>query len=380
MKQITGWRRWPALAAVMLMTLTTAASAHDDDGDEDKRGRAGAVFTMNNAVGGNAVLVYNRGADGTLTAAGSVLTGGSGTGTGLGNQGAVVLSDNRRWLFVVNPGSNDVSVFSLKRGKLKLVDRVASGGERPISLAFDRGLLYVLNAGDPGNITGFTLSHRGKLKPLPGSTRPLSGPGTAPAQISFDPEGDLLVVTEKASNNIDVYTVNKDGLANGPQVQPSAGATPFGFAFDRRGRLYVSEAAGGAPDAGSVSSYRLSDSGSLTAISPVVATTETAACWVVVTGNGRFAYTTNTGSGSITGLRIRHGGTIELLDADGRTGDTGAGSSPIDMALSRNSRFLYSLNSGNGTLSAFRVRKNGSLVALPGISGLPAGTNGLAAF
>jgi len=377
MQSIAGWARHVAIAAVVLTALNTTARAHEDD-DDDRR--VGAVFTMNNAVAGNAVLVFQRSANGTLTAAGSVPTGGLGAGTGLGNQGAVVLSENRRWLFVVNAGSNDISVFRIKRDGLNLTDRIGSGGAQPVSVTVRDGLVYVLNAGAPNNITGFTLSHAGKLTPLPGSTQPLSAASTGPAQIEFAPDGDVLVVTEKATNNLTTYTVDDDGRASPPIVQPSVGATPFGFAFDRRGRLFVSEAAGGAPDAGSVSSYRVADDGALTSISPVVGTTETAACWVVVTRNGRFAYTTNAGSGSVSGYRIGRDGSLALRDADGRTGETGAGSAPIDMALSRNSRFLYTLNGGNNTLSAFRVTGDGALVPLAGVNGLPASTNGLAAF
>jgi 6-phosphogluconolactonase (cycloisomerase 2 family) len=247
-------------------------------------------------------------------------------------------------------------------------------------VAFHHGLVYVLNGGSPDNISGFTLSYNGKLTPLSDSSRPLSAVSTAPAQVSFSPDGDVLVVSEKATNNLTTFTVGHDGRVSAPIVQPSVGPTPFGFAFDRRGRLFVSEAAGGAADAGSVSSYRVADSGLLSAISPAVPTTETAACWVVVTRNGRFAYTTNAGSGSVSGYLIGRNGSLTLRDADGRTGDTGAGSGPIDMALTRNSRFLYSLNAGNNTLGAFQVRGDGALVALPGISGLPASANGLAAF
>jgi len=379
MKRETIWQgmmKW-LCAGLMMFTITAGAKA-DDDSDDYKS--AGAVFTMSNSSTGNAVLVFQRAADGSLTPTGSIPTGGLGTGTGLGNQGAVVLSDDRRWLFVVNPGSNDVSVFTLKNNRLRLADRVASGGERPVSAASDRGILYVLNGGGVNNITGFTLSRRGKLTPIPGSTQPLSAASTAPAQISFNPEGEVLVVTEKATNNITTYKVDDDGRASAPIVQSSLGATPFGFAFDRRGRLFVSEAAGGAPDAGSVSSYRLSDDGLLAAISPIVGTTETAACWVVVSRNGRFAYTTNAGSGSVSGYRIARDGALTLRDADGRTGDTGAGSAPIDMSLTRNSRFLYTLNSGNGTVSAFGINRDGALSPIPGVSGVPAGTNGLAAF
>jgi 6-phosphogluconolactonase (cycloisomerase 2 family) len=335
---------------------------------------AGAVYTLTNSPSGNAVTTFHRAGDGSLSAAGDFATGGTGTGGGLGNQGAVTLTGGR--LFAVNPGSDSISVFKVRGTALDLVDVAGSGGDRPISVTVHGDLLYVLNAGGAGNVTGFTVSRRGHLSPLAGSTRPLSGSGTGPAEVSFDPRGDLLVVTEKATNLIDTYEVGRDGLADGPNAQASSGATPFGFAFDRRGRLIVSEAFGGATDQSAVSSYEIED-GALEAITPSAGTTETAACWIVVTKDGRFTYTSNTGSGSISGYRIGHGGKLSLLDADGRTGVTGPG--PIDMALSRSSRFLYSLNSGDGTISGFRVGADGSLTPIGGASGLPAGTNGLAA-
>ncbi len=377
MKQIAGWRRWSTLVWAVLMMISTAVSADDDN---DEQAQTGAVYTMSNATAGNAVLVFRRAVDGSLTPATTVPTGGLGVGRGLGNQNAVLLSDDRRWLFVVNAGSNDVSVFAVRRGGLTLVDRVASGGTQPVSVSFDHGLLYVLNAGGTGNISGFTLARNGKLTPLADSTRPLSGAATAPAQIEFNPDGKVLVVTEKATNNISTYTVDGDGRAHGPLVYPAAGTTPFGFAFDQRGRLFVTQAAGGVADSGSMSSYRLSDSGVLDVISPSVATSETAACWVVVTKNGRYAYVTNGGSASVSAYRIQRDGSIVLRDADGRAGDTGAGSAPLDAALTRNSRYLYTLSPRNGTIAAFRVQANGALTALPGPSSLPTSANGLAAF
>lgn len=95
------------------------------------------------------------------------------------------------------------------------------------------------------------------LTPLADSTRPLSDAAASPAQISFSPNGRLLVVTEKATNRLATYTVDRDGRASGPMAYASAGMTPFGFAFTSRGYLIVSEAFGGAVDASAVSSYRL---------------------------------------------------------------------------------------------------------------------------
>jgi 6-phosphogluconolactonase (cycloisomerase 2 family) len=150
-------------------------------------------------------------------------------------------------------------VLSIGKDSLTLVDVVSSGGVRPISLTVHGSLLYVLNEGGTPNITGFTISNKGELTPLPGSTRPLTGgSGADPAEVSFSRDGALLVVTEKATNLIDVYVVGTDGVAGPPISNPSAGQTPFGFAFDQRNNLIVSEAFGGAPNASAVSSYSVS--------------------------------------------------------------------------------------------------------------------------
>jgi hypothetical protein len=81
----------------------------------------------------------------------------------------------------------------------------------------------------------------------------------------------------------------------------------------------VSEAFGGAVDASATSSYRLAG-GTLTPVSTSVPTTETAACWAVVTRNGQYAYVTNAGSGTVSGYSVGSDGSLTLLDADGVTG------------------------------------------------------------
>jgi len=332
------------------------------------------VYTMSNDTGSNAVLTFRQDGD-TLVPAGSFPTGGKGSGGGLGNQGALAFSDDGDALLVVNPGSDDISVFQINGRQLRLIDRVPSGGGHPISIAVHGDYVYVLNAGGAGNIAGFEMTQYNKLKPLAGSIQPLSGASTAPAQISFNPSGDTLVVTEKATRIIDTYSVDEDGVASGPVSQPSSGITPFGFSFTRRGVLVVSEAFGGAPNGSAVSSYSLHD-GRLTVLSGSVPTTQTAACWIVITNNGKFAYASNAGSNNISSYRVGRTGRLTLHEAVATP--TGAG--PIDMALNRNSRFLYVLNSGSRSIDVFRVdRGNGRLTTGTGISGLPDGANGLVA-
>src|SRR6267142_195168 len=105
------------------------------------------VYTMDNAAGANHVLVFQQDKKGALQGAGSVATGGSGTGAGLSDQSSVILSHDGQWLFVCNAGSDEISVFSTAHNRLQLVDKVSSGGQMPVSLALHHNLLYVLNAG-----------------------------------------------------------------------------------------------------------------------------------------------------------------------------------------------------------------------------------------
>jgi len=245
-----------------------------------------------------------------------------------------------------------------------------------VSVASFGRLVYVLNAGGTGNVTGFLLDNTGDLTPIAGSTRPLSATGTEPAQVGFHPRGRRLVVTEKATNKIDVYVVNPDRTLTGPTVHPSNGATPFGFEFSQRGYLVVSEAFGGAPDASATSSYALGDDGLIT-LSKSVPTLETAACWVVITSDQRYAYVTNTGSNTITGYRLAPNGTLTRLNDNGITATTQIG--PIDAAFSRNSQFLYTLDRGSSAISIFSVNANGSLTKVGTQAGLPTTSFGLIA-
>jgi 6-phosphogluconolactonase (cycloisomerase 2 family) len=364
------------LLAVVLILPLIAAFTSPVFAKDDKGGQ-GAVYTITNAAEGNEVAVYERAADGSLSFMASYPTDGLGSGAGLGSQGSVILRENGRRLFVVNAGSNEISVFAVRKDGLELLDVVDSGGEMPISLTLHGNILYVVNAGGSGNISGFRLRDNGSLEPLDGSTQPLSNGGTGdspqPAQVSFSRDGDLLVVTEKATNMIDVYQV-EDGIAGPPTSHPSSGMTPFGFAFARRHDLIVSEAFGGAPGASAVSSYNVDDD-MFEVLSPSVGTTQTAACWVIISNDGRYAYVTNTGSGSVSSYRIEKDGTISLLEA--QAGLTGEGSSPIDMALSNNGRFLYALGANSDTISVFRIQADGRLESL-GTIDVPAGAVGLA--
>lgn len=348
--------------------LAAQGGAHAADG-------AGAVYSITNSPTNNEVLIYTRDGNGSLHSAGVVATGGTGTGTGLGSQNALTMSDDQRWLFVVNAGSNSLSVFYVgAHGSLTPVQVIASGGSMPTSVAYRNGLVYVLNAGVPNNVSGFRVDSRGRLTPLVNSTRPLSGPSTAPAQVGFSEDGSTLIVTERATNRITTFAIDGDGLLDGPYVTPSAGPTPFGFAVDKRNTLFVSEAGTG----GGTSTYTIDDTFQIMPASSMLMTGQRAACWAIVTRNGRFGYVTNAGTGNISGFHIEPDGTAALLNADGVTAVTGG--NPTDMAMSNDSQYLYVRVAALDAIAIFRLGADGSLAPVASSAVLPASAVGLAGY
>jgi 6-phosphogluconolactonase (cycloisomerase 2 family) len=348
--------------------------------------QAGAVYVLTNQVE-NAVAVFRRAINGQLTAAGEFPTGGAGDPVAippdpptdpLASQGALVFGPGSQLLFAVNAGSNQVSVLRVGRTGLALVDVVDSGGVRPISLTVHEDLLYVLNEGGTPNITGFTIGNDGMLTPLADSTQPLlGGTGADPAQVSFNGDGTLLVVTEKLGNRLDTYTVDANGLPSAPIDNASNGMTPFGFSFNNDNFLIVSEAFGGAPNQSAASSYSSDLSGVLSVISGSVQNSQTASCWVVIPNNGRLAIVSNTGSGTISTYNVNDVGVLTLANAV--AADLGANSAPRDMALSVNGHILFVQAEGGQSVAVFHIENNGTLTPADTAGGLPFGAQGIAA-
>jgi 6-phosphogluconolactonase len=347
-----------------------------------------AVYALTNQESGNGIVVFNRAADGRLTQVGIAATGGRGAGNlpdneGLGSQGGLAFSRDGRLLFAVNGGSGDISVFAVQESGLTPVDRVSSNGPRPISVTSYGNLVYVLNnnrqSAGGGNITGFTIGANNHLTPLTGSTRPLSSDkGVDAGQVLFSPNGDLLVVTEKATNRLVTYTVASSGLTAGPIPNAAGGETPFALAFASANLFVTADANRDAPGKGTVSSYGVGGQGSARVVSNAVPNGQTAACWIAATGDGRYAYAVNGGGTTVSGYRVGQDGRIALLNANGVTGQVGKG--PRDIALSADSRFLYVLNTLSGTITSFAVQADGGLQPLGDFGKVPIpGANGLVA-
>jgi 6-phosphogluconolactonase (cycloisomerase 2 family) len=338
----------------------------------------GGVFVTTNAASGNAVVAFARAADGSLTPSGTFATGGVGIGgtlDPLASQGALVLSENARRLYVVNAGSNSISTFAVSGGALTLLGTVPSGGTLPVSLSVSRDRLFVLNAGSNA-VAELAIGSDGTPAATPTATASLGTPASGASTISVTPDGRFVLVTERDANAIDVFAVAPNGALSAAVKTSSSGATPFGFDFTPRGQAVISEASG------AVSSYALNADGSLTLVSASESTHQAATCWLVVTKDGRFAFAVNSASGSISAYAVAADGSLQPLSADGRSAVTGAGTAPIDLGLSRDGRFLYVLNAAAGGIGAFATDNQGGLATIPGASGLaPAsGVQGLAAY
>jgi 6-phosphogluconolactonase (cycloisomerase 2 family) len=395
-------------------------------GDKSVRG---AVYTETNSAAGNAVVVFAQHRDGTIVQTASVLTGGLGLAQNppfdfpiVDSQAAVALSQDGRLLFAVNAGDNTITAFKVTRHGLRMVERVASGGTQPISVTSNANLVYVLNS-HTGNIAGFKITRHDTLRPIAGSSQSLStpGPGSIAAQIGFSPNGRLLTVSERCylggcanqpKGVLDTFVVGRDGKAGPAKQNSSDDFGPFGFAYLNSKKLLVSNTGNinHAPNppnpadptlfTGTTSAYTLDRSGNVTPNGGPVASGGRGACWIVITGNHKYAYVTNSlstfppgdGKGGIARYAVAPNGTLTLLGQTDVTPSTPPGAAfPTDLTLSVDSQYLYVLsptldmlpapnNNDTSHIDVYRVGRDGSLTWIQATPAtLPAGASGMAA-
>jgi 6-phosphogluconolactonase (cycloisomerase 2 family) len=362
-----------AAAAAAMMTVPGTASAAAGASPV-----VGHVYVNDNTAGTNTIGVFDRHADGTLTphAGSPFAAGGAGTGAGLASQGALQISPDGRFLLAVDAGSNQISVLRIKPGgSLRLVPGgvVPSGGVLPVSVTTHRDLVYVANSGTGGsNYTGFRLGRGGHLHPLAGSTVALPD-GAQPGDVLFNTTGSKLAGTRVGTSRIDSFTVGAGGrLTAAPGSPfPAQGLGPFGSEFRPTNprQLFVSNAHN--TGTGTVSAFRDSANGTLASIgSSPFPDNQTAPCWVEITRDGRFLFTVNTASGSVSRYSIAPGGALTLL---GSTPIRGTGVGAVDARLSPDGGYLYVDESNAGAVAEFAVH-GGHLTELASSpAALPAG-------
>ena len=408
-----------ALVAGSLLADPAGATGHSP-GDLT----TGAVFAMSNERAGNVVVAYHRNPDGSIDEVGRYDTGGTGSGSFEDSANGLVLAtaegeigpnnlvepgdDQQQLLIATNAGSNSISVFDVQPTGLNLLEVQDSNGEKPVSVTVNGGLVYILNSGETndslfdadGNViancttgerpsvTGFHLEEGGALTPIPGSTRRLSARTSGCAQVSFDPTGQVLVVTERLAQPrrlqqqrseverlddegvIITFAVDRSGRLGHRRTVDATGQGPFGFTFTRDGDLLTTEQFDGpdGPGLGAAASYQVQANERLLRSSPSIGNGGTDTCWIVVTDDQRLAFTTSFfGDGRISSYEVDDTGLLRLIDPVATASDSfddGVNTGASDLALSRDSAYLYQLNSLDGTVSAFSSNGDGSLTLI----------------
>jgi 6-phosphogluconolactonase (cycloisomerase 2 family) len=348
---------------------------------------APAVYTLSNQVAANQLASFRRGENGNLTRDNEYTTGGTGTAAGLGSQGALAWSKKWQRFFAVNAGNNTVSMLAIDQdGVVTTLSTIASGGTKPISVAVSGDAVYVLNYGNingatvGANISGFKVSGN-DLVAIASSTQALSGTGDVhPTDLVFTPDGKYLVVAERFGPTVahtgmlDTFAVVND-VAQAGNFQAPAGHEPFAIDFSPEGYMITAEVGNEMANGSTASSYSISSTGVLAPITTALPTLQGAACWIVSAGG--FAYIANTATSTITGLTVSTTGQLALHDASGVTATSGT--TPIDLAVSPERGYLYSLAGGSHTINIYSISSDGSLTAQPALPGMPAGTSGLVA-
>jgi 6-phosphogluconolactonase (cycloisomerase 2 family) len=228
-----------------------------------------------------------------------------------------VISDDGRFLFAVNGGSNTVAVFRVNPdGSLITVSGspFPSGGQTPCSVAVNGRFVYVANkAFDPlhpitqlPNYRAFEIEETGRLSAVPGGTIDVPA-GSSPSQVLLsndrrflfgtdflafmlkeDPSGTLLSFDLRGGHGL--------AMAPGsPYAVPTGDGGALGLATNpRSGRtLYV-----GFPVAGAFGVYDIDAStGALSFVAQVAGGPAT--CWLKANAIGTRLYTLNSGENAV---------------------------------------------------------------------------------
>jgi hypothetical protein len=255
-------------------------------------------------------------------------TGGSGS-TDLTDSGVLDANDQlltnpgHTLLFAVNQGSDSIAVFHIgPTGALTPVSGspFPSGGVAPSSLGLSGSTLVVANKAQDGvrdlsrvapSYTTFTVSAEGRLTPVRGSSV-AALPGSSPTDASVAPGGGVAFATEE-SGPIRGFSVGRTGVltqAPGSPYDPPAIAYPPGFDPTKRFALGVAAHPSrrllfvGLSTIPALAVYRYDPTGKLTYLHSVHVDGSYLPCWIQVTRDGHWLYTSNADTDNLTTFDI----------------------------------------------------------------------------
>lgn len=382
-----------AFGVTICAALFSCNKNHDNPGNNDG-GRIVYLETNDFHDDANAILVYRKKVDGTLTPlpGSPFLTHGAGLANPkqvLGpddTDDPVVISSDGRFLFAVNGGSNTVAVFSINPdGSLVTVpgSPFASGGQTPCSIALHGRFIYVANKSfDPlhtitqlPNYSTFTLDDAGRLEAVPYGKIEVPA-GSSPSQVLLSNDGRFVFATDflafmlptkEPTGTLLSFDVKGDGglkLAPGaPYVVPAGDGGALGLATNPRSNntLYV-----GFPVGGKFGVYHIDEATGV----PSFVTQQNAGpgvCWIRTNSLGNRLYTLNSGQNSVGIYNVDNPeapdsiSTLTLKDSR-NSGDFSLNFSPDGGTLyvvSQNTDTTFAVN--NNWLHVLKVATDGTL-------------------
>ena len=430
-----------ALALFSVVFFVSAAVGAKAQTSSTSHARGGNLYMQTNEVR-NVVVHYRWSASGTLTEVERVPTGGAGSGelspiyhtkrpNDFEGAGSVILTPDRRFLFITNAGDNSVSSFAVSEdGELTLVDtkrtgNATSGGAKSLAYAPSSRTLFVVHTFGPDHIRLMSVDGEGKLTPRPEkySVNTMDWNNRVPTMAVLSPDGKFLFVGTTfdelpsrknpdgslilwiphkdgalhviASNAPDpdgivVCPVGEDGALGEASFYDARGASPFYIAFlhNRPDTFVVGYAVSNGVSIGKVDA-----NGKITVSAPVTLDTSAGLpselCWLAVSPNDRWVFTTNFGYSDMTSYRI-DGNVLSIakdpaspkVPGDGtfRAIDGVVSSGPSDSWLTPDGAYLYQIYGNASKLVGYATKPDGSLEEVTSVAIPYNSPEGLAGF
>jgi len=336
---------WCAAATLLAVTHgTQLLQAKDKDNDRT------LAIVMTNDPTKNEIQVYDAQTKALLQ---KLSTHGEG---GVGGNARGIRQFDGELVAVVNFGSDSVAIFRRDGNGLKF-DQLVSTTSAPVSVDFGNDHLYVAGA---TTIDSFAVkTHRVLWRDgtanleVAGGGSPAAG---STAQVGVIDRHHALVTlkTDPTPGTVDVVALDDDGAVTGSLSQvvsaPAGTLTPFGFA------PY--------PDGTAVITLAHSNQDGLFrngAFVSVITAGQAAPCWI--TRVGKYAFTANTGSRTITRL-VATGNNIFVDSLVAAT--VGAGGSPSDIDAENGFLGVLDRGAGQAHLTLFAYDRFGDLAGTGG--------------
>ena len=330
------------------------------------KGQPGHLYMQTNEVE-NAIIRYERKANGSLVEVERISTGGAGSGefkpisgqesapNAFEGAGSIILTPDRRFLFTTNGGDNSVSSFRVSEdGRLTLLDVKStdnpvegkSGTAKSLAFAPSTRTLFVLHSFGPDHLRLMTVDGEGKLKLRPErytvntyskrnrvATMVVVSPNEQVVLVgtTFDepialtglyPDGSPILWIQRAGgalhsiasnapdgDGLAAFRLEKDGSLGTARFYDAKGGSPFYIAFlhAQPDTFVIGYAVGDGCSMGTIEQDGALSIGSLVKID-TSAGVPSELCWLAVAPDDRTVYATNFGYSNICSYHINgHG-------------------------------------------------------------------------